>query len=966
MEAPASRHATGISEARRQRDVLVRYGNAFRGIPHLELDPFAEHGSPKDRTPRLSRDASLTAFAQLASLRLGTSRAMISLIDGERQHILAEATPDIFLRSGSYGGDGSSSLWLGNVSIPRTAGICEQVLSLSPTVPLAPEDSVIIVDDLSQNHAFAQRTYVTGTPRLRFYAGVALTSPKGAVVGALSVFDDKPRQGLQKQDVLHLRDLSVTIVEYLESYSIKDQYRRGEQLTRALLSFNDGASAVRPFQSETMLPELPSLQVSGIPIVPSNAPAHARHGNVNTLQESILPAHSRSMFARAASVIRASSELDGVLILDASVAGISSRRQGAYSNRASEDDMATASDGDTASRSSSHDEDEDAIFSGHHRRNGSSNSGKRCHVLAFATPENPNCDQATPDERRSFAENDLTRLLRAYPKGRVFNMTVDGEFMSSTDDSEWSRTEPAAPGAGPKRKAVTGGLERIAKAIRNLVPEARSTAFVPLWDYERSRWFAGCLCWSNRPDRQLSARLDLAYLKVFGHSIMTELSRLDALASDQAKTSFVASISHELRSPLHGILGTLEFLRDTPLDSFQVSMLNSLDACGNTLLDTINHVLDYAKITGTKQQKLASKRLKGPKGVRLSSKPLKTGKFNTGPPKHAAFDLALVTEEVIEAVFSAQSYLVGTTTDDVAEGTSDSGRASSITSSVESSNGGAVIRKDRFVVLEIAEGQDWSHHLPVGSWRRIVMNLFGNALKYTDSGHVHISLRSTPSAQGSESGQNVVFSVTDTGRGMSAQFLANRAFQPFSQENPLAPGTGLGLSIVRQIIETIGGKIHVSSDPGIGTEVQVKLSLPPLDRVRPQPQRTRFFEMLDRLRDRRVCILHRTKAASVGASDIPFNREGLERFIAAMTGAMRDHLKMKVVQTEEWEGNDADLVICPEPSFDYLAAIRERRLVGKVTPVTIFVAMDPLEAATLRTDARVVNRESVVEIMTQP
>jgi signal transduction histidine kinase len=963
MDPPAPCHASGISEARRQRDVLVRYGNAFRDITHLELDPFSEHGLPSHHTPRLSNDASLTAFAQLACLRLGTSRAMISLIDGERQHILAEATPDIFLRAGSYGGDASSDLWLGNVSIPRTAGVCEQVLSLSPLVPHAPEEAVIVVDDLSKNHAYAQRTYVCNKPHLRFYAGVALTSPKGAVVGALCVFDDKPRQGLHKPEVLHLRDLSATIVEYLESYSIKDQYRRGEQLTRALLSFNDGASAVRPFEGEDTLPNVVSLQASKIPTVPLKAPGHARHGNINTLQESILPAHSRSMFSRAASVIRASSDLDGVLILDASVAGISWKHQGTSPNGASETEMATTSDGDTASRSSSHDEDEGTVFSAQHASKDSSTSRKWCHVLAFATPDNPDSDSASADQP-SFAETDLTRLLRAYPKGRIFNITTDGEVVSSTDDSEKSGAEQAAPGSRPRRKVVTGGQERIAKAIRDLVPNSRSTAFVPLWDYERSRWFAGCLCWSNRPDRQLTARLDLAYLKVFGHSIMTELSRLDALASDQAKTSFVASISHELRSPLHGILGTLEFLKDTALDSFQVSMLNSLDACGNTLLDTINHVLDYAKTTGTQQQKVSSKRLKGPKGVRLSSKTRRKGKLETGPPKDATFDLALVTEEVVEAVFSAQSYL--TAADNVPETTSESGRTSSISSSVDSSNEGVRNRKDRFVVLDIADEQEWTQHLPVGSWRRIVMNLFGNALKYTESGHVHISLRSTPSAQGPHSGKTVVFTVTDSGRGMSTQFLANRAFQPFSQENPLAPGTGLGLSIVRQIIETIGGKIQINSDLGSGTEVQVKIALPLLDRVRPQPQRTRFLEMIDRLRDRRVCVLHRTKAPNTDASDVPSNREGLERFITAMTGAMRDHLKMNVVQTEEWEGNDADLVICPEPSFEYLAAIRERRMVGNVCPVTVFVAMDPLEAATLRTDARVVSRESVVEIMTQP
>jgi hypothetical protein len=725
MDTPAS-----ITEARRQRDVLVRYGDAFRGIPRLELDPFADK-LPEHFTPRLSRDASLTAFAQLACLRLGASRAMISLIDGERQNILAESTPEIYLRPTANGDDVSSSLWLGNISIPRTSGICEQVLNLNPTSPAAPEEAVVVIDDLAQDYSYTQRSYVNSKHHLRFYAGVALTSPKGAIVGALCIFDDKPRQGLQRHEVLRLHDLSATIVEYLDSYMVKAQYRRGEKLTRALLSFADGASAVRPFESEHRPVESPPLQdihrphapvTSGLQegsTVSSSVGNHARHQSVNALQESILPAHARSMFARAANVIRASSDLDGVLILDASIAGIASKRRGISSARTSEDELAKS---DTASQSSSHEEDDNGIFLGQGENKKSSSSGKACQVLASASSTHSDHGQkSSAKDYRFFAEANLAQLLRTSPKGRIFNVTADGEIESSTDDSGSDGIVKALPVNVSKRKPVSRGQNTIAQAVRSLLPDARSTAFVPLWDYERSRWFAGCLCWSNRPERQLSARVDLAYLKVFGHSIMTELSRLDALAADQAKTSFVASISHELRSPLHGILGTLEFLRDTTLDSFQKSMLNSLDACGNTLLDTINHVLDYAKVSDiTKHVSSSSKRLKGTKGVRLSSKPLKRQEVKSRKMEGNAFNVALVTEEVVEAVFSAQSYITANHTPDMMSETS---RTSSVTSSMDSFNDGYQIRKDRFVILDIAGGQDWSHHIPVGSWRRIGMYL---------------------------------------------------------------------------------------------------------------------------------------------------------------------------------------------------------------------------------------------------
>jgi hypothetical protein len=77
---------------------------------------------------------------------------------------------------------------------------------------------------------------------------------------------------------------------------------------------------------------------------------------------------------------------------------------------------------------------------------------------------------------------------------------------------------------------------------------------------------------------------------------------------------------------------------------------------------------------------------------------------------------------------------------------------------------------------------------------------------------------------------------------------------------------------------------------------------------------------------------------------------------------------MRVTQSTKWHDNDTELIICPEPSFDYLASIRDRRAVANAdkAPVTIFVALDALEAATLRSDVRVQSKESVVEIMTQP
>ena len=228
-------------------------------------------------------------------------------------------------------------------------------------------------------------------------------------------------------------------------------------------------------------------------------------------------------------------------------------------------------------------------------------------------------------------------------------------------------------------------------------------------------------------------------------------------------------------------------------------------------------------------------------------------------------------------------------------------------------------------------------------------------------------MRSSSITKNTDAPTLITLTITDTGLGMSPDFLANRAFQPFSQENPHSPGTGLGLSIVRQILDISGGKIEVSSDPSVGSKVTVKVALNKREASDAlTTERAQFLSFLPRLKGRRICVLHKTVPTPSQDTKIPRTEEGLVRFTNALVDTLKQHFQMDVVKSTEWEGHDADLVICPELSFDYLATIRRHRIQGRRAPVTIFIGMDALEAATLRSDVRVTSRESVVEIITQP
>ena len=107
-----------------------------------------------------------------------------------------------------------------------------------------------------------------------------------------------------------------------------------------------------------------------------------------------------------------------------------------------------------------------------------------------------------------------------------------------------------------------------------------------------------------------------------------------------------------------------------------------------------------------------------------------------------------------------------------------------------------------------------------GKLRQVLLNLVGNAIKYTDSGGVKLRARLASVRNGAEKAQ-VRFEVEDSGPGIS-QEDCQRIFSPFVQLGGQASaqaGTGLGLAICKQYVELMGGQIGVASEPGQGIGV---------------------------------------------------------------------------------------------------------------------------------------------------
>ncbi len=117
---------------------------------------------------------------------------------------------------------------------------------------------------------------------------------------------------------------------------------------------------------------------------------------------------------------------------------------------------------------------------------------------------------------------------------------------------------------------------------------------------------------------------------------------------------------------------------------------------------------------------------------------------------------------------------------------------------------------------EIAQGTPAAIVTDPTRLSQILINLVGNALKFTASGGVHIQVTQ-------ENGQ-IIFAVADTGIGITQESAAH-LFQPFSQVDNKKAGTGLGLVITRRLVELLGGRVWFDSEPFQGTTFFVALPL---------------------------------------------------------------------------------------------------------------------------------------------
>lgn len=303
-----------------------------------------------------------------------------------------------------------------------------------------------------------------------------------------------------------------------------------------------------------------------------------------------------------------------------------------------------------------------------------------------------------------------------------------------------------------------------------LAIEQAARNFAPLSFEFRIHRGDGPPCWVRSQAHPYSTEAGAVTWSGYWVDVSQARAQADALAAAKveaeqaaaAKSRFLATMSHEIRTPMSGVLGMLEVLAHSPLDAEQQRILGVIEDSAQMLRQILDDILDYSRMEAG--------------ALRLEPVPLPVRPLLEG----------------VHRLLSAQAAARGLE-----------------------------------LQLEIDPQLAQAHEVDGVRLRQIVFNLVSNAIKFTLQGSVRLQLEVLgPSAD--DGSQPLRLSVVDTGIGIAPEHLPT-LFEPFTQAGAYIQrdhgGTGLGLSICRRLVQKMGGELRLESTLGVGTRVEVLLSL---------------------------------------------------------------------------------------------------------------------------------------------
>jgi len=345
--------------------------------------------------------------------------------------------------------------------------------------------------------------------------------------------------------------------------------------------------------------------------------------------------------------------------------------------------------------------------------------------------------------------------------------------------------------------------------------------------------------------------------------------------SAELKSAFLATMSHEIRTPLNSVIGFSELLmEDSPNEPKEFS--------------------EYLEIINSNGQHL----------LRLINSVLDMSKLEAGQMdfEEEPYELRQTLAEVID-MFSAQAKTKGI----------------KLSTHIDS---------DLPLILE-GDSQKLV---------QVLINLVGNAMKFTEEGHVRLSAN----LESLDSGlAQVIFTVSDTGAGIAAEEVG-KVFESYAQaKGGKGKGTGLGLAISKQIIEAMGGTITCESKEGIGTTFSFTAAqLVPVD----QEASLSHDDMMDILDAPNMQMGMRVLIVENDEDNSLLTQSMVERFGCTTTVAGNGHEALDILKKEK----RFDLIFM-DVNLAKLDGIEATKRIRKKDRATFIVA---LTAATSPEDRR--------------
>jgi len=254
--------------------------------------------------------------------------------------------------------------------------------------------------------------------------------------------------------------------------------------------------------------------------------------------------------------------------------------------------------------------------------------------------------------------------------------------------------------------------------------------------------------------------IDIGRLKQMEEEL--KIARDIAEQEAASKSTFLAHMSHDIRTPMNGVIGFTELLLETDLDEDQRSQVQLIADSGRAMMQLLNDILDHSKIESGE--------------LHIVTSPIDL--------RHKLSHCV----KLVEPIARAKGVPVSVWVDDAVP---------------------------EFVQLD---------QMRIG---QVLLNLIGNAVKFTEAGGVDVEAR----MENSTEGRSLLLSVIDTGIGIEQSRLED-IFAPFVQEDGSTAsrfgGSGLGLAISSQLVSMMGGQISVHSKRGVGTQFTVRLPLVPV------------------------------------------------------------------------------------------------------------------------------------------